>query len=261
MRVLIIILLILQVTLASGQPDIRRSVLFQEAVNEALITNPQFQYEPQRKKAITELKSNWYTWLYKINKLEVIQEYYDWMNDIARVADLKYEDGEIDLYENSTLHLKLAEIETSYAVTSNDIEIAQNLVRQFLFTNDQIAPADSILRLYEIDKGNQPMDILEESTDSAGMINEYEKLVHNTTVENKQLQLDNLFLNLQFYGTYKLKNADILLHTAHARFKTDEIDYIEFIGYISGIYAIKQEYLDLLNDYNQCAIQLEYYAY
>jgi hypothetical protein len=58
-----------------------------------------------------------------------------------------------------------------------------------------------------------------------------------------------------------LTHADIILQTSRAKFNAEEIDYLEFTEDIAEAFKIKLEYLETMNNYNQKAIQLEYYAY
>jgi cobalt-zinc-cadmium resistance protein CzcA len=55
--------------------------------------------------------------------------------------------------------------------------------------------------------------------------------------------------------------AETLIRTAQARFKSEEIDYLELTDKMTEALQIRLEYLEILNNYNQSAVQLEYYAY
>jgi cobalt-zinc-cadmium resistance protein CzcA len=89
----------------------------------------------------------------------------------------------------------------------------------------------------------------------------YREFVHATELENRLIELDNLFIRVHYYKSYALGRAEALINIARAKLQSEEIDYIEYSTFISEAYKIRLDYLDILNRYNQSAIQLEHYAY
>ena len=69
---------------------------------------------------------------------------------------------------------------------------------------------------------------------------------------------NNIAKNLSYYEDNALINAEIILQTANSKFQKGDINYLEWVILMNEIISIKSNYLDLLNDWNQITIQLEY---
>lgn len=63
---------------------------------------------------------------------------------------------------------------------------------------------------------------------------------------------------LQFYKTTGLKQADEILKAATLSYNAGDISFAELSQFFSQAIGIRQNYLDVLNQYNQSAIQLNY---
>lgn len=63
---------------------------------------------------------------------------------------------------------------------------------------------------------------------------------------------------LQFYETTGLKQADAIIKAATLSYNTGEISFAELSQFLGQAIGIRQNYLDVLNQYNQSAIQLNY---
>jgi hypothetical protein len=265
MRVILIIALLLQVSAASGQADNRKVITVDEALKLADLNNPISLSDSGRKKLSSDIKSAWYLLLFKINKWQTLQYYQSLLGDLDRISALHYQTGDVDLLEKSASVGKLAEVQTATAISANEINITENMLKQLLFIDDEIIPADTTLSLYQIEKGldykqhlnNQPEPIAQEDT----LLTRYNTFLTAKTIENKQLELDGLFIRLQFYYVFGLPHAEIVLQVSWIKFETEEIDYLEFTEKITEAFKIKLGYLETLNNYNQSAIYLEYYAY
>lgn len=64
--------------------------------------------------------------------------------------------------------------------------------------------------------------------------------------------------SLIYYRQNALPLAKIILDNAQAAYKSGEIGYIEYIENLTRALGIQNDYLDLVNQYNQDVIQLEY---
>jgi cobalt-zinc-cadmium resistance protein CzcA len=80
-------------------------------------------------------------------------------------------------------------------------------------------------------------------------------------IENLIAELTKYFRQLQYYNEYGLKQADEIIRNARIQFEKENIEYNEYVQNLSLALSIKKEYLETLNNYNQTAIQLEFYAY
>jgi outer membrane protein TolC len=249
MRVIFIIGLVFQLSFSAGQENLVRTLSLPAALKTAPPANNLTAHDTQ--KLSCEIKSTWYTLLYRIHKYDILREYLSALADLNSIALLRYEAGDAGLYETSVLLGKLSDVETSTAISANEIEISRNDLGRLLNTPDHLVPADSGISIYEIDKGSVFMD-------TAPPIN---MISDSLEMENRILELDNLFIRLQQFQSYGLAHAEVSERTARARFRSEEIDYVEFIDKLAEVYAIRLEYLHILNTYNQHAIQLEYDVY
>jgi cobalt-zinc-cadmium resistance protein CzcA len=80
-------------------------------------------------------------------------------------------------------------------------------------------------------------------------------------IENLIAELTKYFRQLQYYNEYGLKQAGEIIRNARLQFEKENIEYVEFTQSLSLALTIKTGYLETLNNYNQTAIQLEFYAY
>ena len=89
---------------------------------------------------------------------------------------------------------------------------------------------------------------------------EYQKFNIEKEVENLLFELNKHFKQIIFYKDHALLQAEQLIYTSKIQYEKEEIDYFEYIQGISTGLKLKMNYLETLNNYNQTAIQLEYYA-
>jgi hypothetical protein len=265
MRVILIIALLLQVSASIAQADKIQVITVEQALQTAFRNNPSTLSLPDRKKLTCDIKSAWYLWIFKIHKWQTMYEYQHLLGDLNRVATWHYQTGEIDLLEKSAFITKLADTEAATAILDIDIKIAQNHLKELLFVDDEIRAADSSLCIYQVVKTNSEPEKAGFQAFSGDqgdtLLNKYQSFTNTITIENKQLELDGLFIRLQFYNSFGLAHAEKILHTAQVKLNTEEIDYLDFTEKIAEAFEIKLDYLETLNLYNQTAIYLEYYAY
>lgn len=84
------------------------------------------------------------------------------------------------------------------------------------------------------------------------MQTEFEILMRNYMVLNQ---------NLELYETLSIQNALVIISTANSQFANGEISYLEWIILINNAIQIQSNYLDLINQWNQNIIQLEFLLY
>ena len=73
-----------------------------------------------------------------------------------------------------------------------------------------------------------------------------------------QQEVNKHLLSLTYYENSALKNADLILTQARKSFKVGEIGYIEYLQSLKHAIAIKSNYLQVLNFYNQSVIKIEF---
>jgi hypothetical protein len=265
MRVILILILLLLGFAANGQADKRQAITIEEALKTGLQNNSASLSVADRKKLSFDIKSAWYLWLFNINKWQTLEDYQSLLCDLDRIAAERYQAGDVDLLEKSASLTKLAEIQTAIAVVANEIDLNTNLLKQFLFTDTEIVPADTSLSIYQVVKGSGDGQHLsyqpEPNVQGDTLLGRYRHFIAVKSFEYKQLELDGCFIRLQFYNSFGLTHASTILQTSHAKYNAEEIDYLEFTEDIAEAFKIKLEYLETMNNYNQKAIQLEYYAY
>lgn len=98
---------------------------------------------------------------------------------------------------------------------------------------------------------------------------EYRKRAEQNRFEQYKMSLNNEFSqalqryqndknSLEYYQSSALPNADLIMKQSQAAFREGEIGYAEFLLGLRNAIAIRESYLQTLNDYNQSIIYLEY---
>jgi len=88
---------------------------------------------------------------------------------------------------------------------------------------------------------------------------DYEKLVLNTNFNQSYQQLLKDQNLLSYYEKTGLAQADAIIKSSNLAYRGGEINFAELSQYLSQAIDIQKNYLDVLHQYNQSAIQLNYY--
>ncbi len=84
------------------------------------------------------------------------------------------------------------------------------------------------------------------------------------TIQGQYAQLVQQYLqyqaSLQFYQQNALPQANLITSNATVAFRTGEIGYLEFIQALNRAQTIRTEHLELLNQYNQAVIAVEFFT-
>lgn len=266
MRALLIIALLLQFAAASGQSGQKKITILDEALELAYANNPLAFSDSSKEKLTCHVKSCWYLMLYQIQKWKTLQAFQEYLHDLERVASLHFETGEIDYEQKSSIIRNIAEIRTRVAISANDLDITANRLRQILFADVAIFPADSSLNTYQVVKGPAIKEQSGESESAANLpdnvaVSNHAAFSRQKDIENLQLELDGFFIELQFFETVALPHAATVLSKSLVKLKAEEYNYLEFSDKLSEVFKTRLSYLETLNKYNQTAILIEYYAY
>jgi cobalt-zinc-cadmium resistance protein CzcA len=89
---------------------------------------------------------------------------------------------------------------------------------------------------------------------------EYQKNLNTSEIEILLLELNKYFRVIRRFETNSLPLSGLLINSALAQFDSEEIDYLLFLDNISAAFKIRKEYYQAILNYNQTAIQLEFYA-
>jgi hypothetical protein len=248
MRIFATLFLLTLFLMISGQSLPAKKLTLAEALSAALKNNSR-NTDSGRKSLLADVEIAYFKQVYQISRLKILHQEAELFHDIERIAQLRYESGDIDLLERSTMMNRILEIKTEISMLNDDITISGNRLRLLLITRDELVPADSSLILYAIHK-----DASFSKPDSVRLPADYER-------ENLELELNKIFKKILYFQQVALVRADVLDKVSRIRFEKEEIDYTEFVQHADEAFRIRLEYLQTLNNYNQIAIQLELYAY
>lgn len=88
---------------------------------------------------------------------------------------------------------------------------------------------------------------------------DYERLALRTNYSQAYQQLQKDIELLNFYEGTGLAQAEAILKAANISYRAGEISFAELTQFLTQAIDIQKNYLDVLNQYNQSAIQLNYY--
>lgn len=79
-------------------------------------------------------------------------------------------------------------------------------------------------------------------------------------INNIIYKLDQLYEEIVYYNQHALENAVNIEETVLLQYEREDIEFDQVFKSMKNVYNIRREYLTALNEYNQLAIQLEYYV-
>ena len=199
---------------------------------------------------VGNVEKTWFQLAFEKNRTTVIQQQANLMQNLAHVADLRYEAGDIDLLEKNKMISQFADVNTSLSRMEDDLSISRNKLKILLLVKDELMPCDSVLIMYALKK-----------SDPATPTDSTEQFIHERKTENLEYELNNYFKKLQYFNQVGLSEADQLLEITRVKYENEDIDYTEYTQKAGEAFSIQLDYLETLNNYNQTAIQLEFYAY
>ena len=88
---------------------------------------------------------------------------------------------------------------------------------------------------------------------------DYEKLTLSTSYNQAAQQMQKDQELLSYYESIGLKQAELIIKAANMAYRAGEISFAELSQFLTQSIDIQKNYLDVLNQYNQSAIQLNYY--
>jgi hypothetical protein len=250
MRTFLIFLLLVPFFVTRGQSPSQKYITLGDAISLALLNNSVTD-EHDKKVLVGNVEKTWFQLVFEKNKTSVIQQQAFLMQDLPHVADLRYDAGDIDLLEKNSMISQFAEVNTSLSRMEDDMSISRNNLKILLLVKDDLMPCDSVLVMYALKKNEH----------SGGVTDSTEKFIHERKQENLEFELNNYFKKLQYFNRVELGEADQLLEINRVKFENEEIDYTEYTQKAGEAFRIQLDYLETLNNYNQTAIQLEFYAY
>jgi outer membrane protein TolC len=251
MRIFLLLFLLILFFRTAGQSSPEKKLSLSDAVSLALLNNTGLNHDDARKALVGNVEKTFFQLVYEINKTSVIQEEASLMKNMANVADLRYEAGDIDLMEKNSMISRFAYVNTSLSRMEDDLSISRNNLKILLLVKDELMPSDSVLEMYALKKNDHPASALDSTA----------QFIHEKRRENLEYELNNYFKKLQYFSHVGLIRAEQVLEINRAKFENEDIDYTEYTEKADEAFQIRLDYLETLNNYNQTAIQLEYYAY
>lgn len=88
---------------------------------------------------------------------------------------------------------------------------------------------------------------------------EYQQYALAKVTGNLRLKILNRQKQITYYQQYALRQADVILSTAKIQYQKEEIGYLEYLQSFSAAMSAKKEYLQVLSEYNQSILELEFY--
>jgi outer membrane protein TolC len=251
MRIFLILFFLIPFFPVEGQPSPVKKITLGEAISLALLNNSLLNNHDAKKVLVGNVEKTYFQLVYEINKTRIIRQEAGLMQNMAHVADMRYEAGDIDLLEKNNMISRFADVNTSLSRMEDDLSISRNNLKILLLVQDELMPLDSALVMYALKKNEWSASGL----DSTG------QFIHERKRENLEYELNNYFKKLQYFNQVGLDQADQLLKINRAKFENEDLDYTEYTQKADEAFQIQLDYLKTLNNYNQTAIQLELYAY
>lgn len=251
MRIFLILSLLIPFFPTEGQSSTEIKITLGDAISLALLNNSELNNDEAKKALVGNVEKTYFQLVYEKNKTSIIRQEAGLMQNMASVADMRYEAGDIDLLEKNSMILRFAEVNTSLSRMEDDLSISRNNLKILLLVKDELMPVDSMLVMYALKKNERSVSGLDSTM----------QFIHERKQENLEYELNNYFKKLQYFNQVGLGQADQLLKINRAKFENEDIDYTEYTQKADEAFQIRLDYLETLNNYNQTAIQLEFYAY
>ena len=101
---------------------------------------------------------------------------------------------------------------------------------------------------------------------AAELERDYQRILVNSQIAILQSNYSQLFQNfkkneesLKYYETGGLQQSEAIIKAANLSYRGGELNFSELTQFISQALDIQKNYIEVLNDYNQSAIQLNYF--
>ncbi len=152
MRIFLILSLLIPFFQTDGQPSPEKKITLGDAISLALLNNTGLNNDAVKRSLVGNVEKTYFQLVYEKNKTRVIQQEASLMQNMAIVADLRYEAGDIDLLEKNSLISRFADVNTSLSRMEDDLSISRNNLKILLLVQDDLMPADSLLIMYALKK-------------------------------------------------------------------------------------------------------------
>lgn len=178
---------------------------------------------------------------------------------------------EVDLQENSNRHPVLALQEQNVNIASSNIKVQQNTNKPEFsgrvfsqrmwgakdpFTGFSVTAA---FPLFGTSAYRNKVKVAVAERDVREKELSYQTQLFQTQRASAIAEIEKNYSLLNFYETSGLKQAEEIISAASLSYKTGEISFAELGQFLNQAISIRQNYLDVMNQYNQSAIQFNYF--
>ena len=191
----------------------------------------------------------------------------EWL--LPSVAPLKK--LEVALLENNSTHPLLALQEQHIQVAASNIRVQKNgnkpefsgrvFTQRLWGANDPYTGVSvtASFPLFGLNAYRSKVKVAEAEKEVQEKTLSYETQVLQTQRSSAIAEIEKNASLLNFYETAGLKQAEAIIAAASLSYRTGEINFAELSQFLNQAIGIRQNYLDVLNQYNHSAIQFNYY--
>ena len=178
---------------------------------------------------------------------------------------------EVELLENSTSHPVLALQEQNVNIASSNIKVQQNTNKPDFsgrFFSQRVWGAKdpftgfSVMASFPLFgtgayRNKVRVAVAEKEVQEKAL--SYQTQLFQTQRASAITEIEKNYTLLNFYETSGLKQAEEIISAASLSYRTGEISFADLGQFLNQAIGIRQNYLDVMNQYNQSAIQFNYF--
>lgn len=163
-----------------------------------------------------------------------------------KATELRFRTGDVAALDKIAAEAKLKELQAQLFQNKKDIVIQQQQLMLLLDRNEWMLPLDQPLEKIVVNASP--------ATETAHPL--LVLLQQNVNIASSNISVQKNTNKPEFSG---LKQADAIIKAASLGYRTGEINFAELSQFLSQAIGIRQNYLEVLNQYNQSAIQYNYF--
>ncbi|MBN9484338.1 CusA/CzcA family heavy metal efflux RND transporter [Chitinophaga sp. 212800010-3] len=178
---------------------------------------------------------------------------------------------EVELLENTASHPVLALQEQNVNIASSNIKVQQNTNKPEFsgrFFSQRVWGAKdpfsgfSVMASFPLFgtgayRNKVRVAVAEKEVQEKAL--SYQTQVFQTQRASAIADIEKNYTLLNFYETSGLKQAEEIISAASLSYRTGEISFADLGQFLNQAISIRQNYLDVMNQYNQSAIQFNYF--
>jgi len=199
---------------------------------------------------IFKIKAGFYNYLFLIDQNILLKKHKKNLDKLPHYAGYAYQTGEISFLEKEKYILTFNQISNKINLLSYDISIAENELKKMLKTDVDVWPLDDSLSKYI------SFEIIEFMENQMAALPDT-VFDHFIELENMMIKIKKKEEELLFFTNHRLPYIEIMKKNTILKMENEEMEIAGFYDQMNKIYETRKEYLNILNEYNQLAIQIE----